>query len=97
MRLAARHHTRTGLTLSTFGFGGTPLGTLDRTEGAGAAVALVDAAFANGIEYFDVAPFYGFGLAEHRMGTAMIDRPRENCCCLSRPPAPTRVARRGTS
>lgn len=78
MSLAARHHTRTGLSLSTFGFGGTPLGTLDRTEGAGEALALVDAAFASGIEYFDVAPFYGSGLAEHRMGTAMIGRPRED-------------------
>ena len=78
MRLKTRHHARTGLTLSQFGFGGTPLGTLVRTEDAAAAVAMVDVGFASGINYFDVAPFYGSGLAEHRMGTAMIGRSRDD-------------------
>lgn len=78
MRLKTRHHARTGLTLSRFGFGGTPLGTLVRTEDAAAAVAMVDVGFASGINYFDVAPFYGSGLAEHRMGTAMIGRSRDD-------------------
>lgn len=77
MPIAARRHDRTGLTLTTFGFGGTPLATLDTTAGAGQAIDMVDAAFQEGVNYFDVAPFYGAGLAEHRMGAAMIGRPRD--------------------
>lgn len=33
--------------------------------------ALVDAALAESITYFDVAPYYGFGLAERRLGDAL--------------------------
>ena len=76
MSIKARHHARSGLSLSEFGFGGTPFAGLGETGDAGEAIAMVDRAFASGITYFDVAPFYGSGLAEHRMGTAMIGRPR---------------------
>ena len=77
MSLPKRHHQRTGLDFSTFGFGGTPLALLDHTSDAGKAVDLVDAALAGGVGYLDVAPFYGAGLAEHRMGEALIGRPRD--------------------
>lgn len=34
-------------------------------------MATVEAAYAAGMRYFDTAPLYGFGLAEHRMGAAL--------------------------
>lgn len=41
------------------------------------ARATVDAAWNDGIRYFDNAPFYGAGLAEIRMGEALAERPRD--------------------
>src|SRR3546814_19562270 len=43
-----------------------------------AAAATVRAALDAGIAYFDVAPHYGFGLAEKRLGAALAEAdPRE--------------------
>ena len=39
--------------------------------------ATVEAAWNDGIRYFDNAPFYGAGLAEIRMGEALAGRPRD--------------------
>jgi D-threo-aldose 1-dehydrogenase len=41
------------------------------------ALATVDAAWNDGIRYYDNAPFYGAGLAELRMGQALASRPRD--------------------
>ena len=38
---------------------------------------VVPAAWAAGIRYFDVAPHYGLGLAERRLGAALDGRPRD--------------------
>jgi len=38
----------------------------------------VNAAWDDGIRYFDTAPFYGAGLAEIRMGAALAGRPRRD-------------------
>jgi len=35
------------------------------------------AAWAAGVRYFDTAPWYGHGLSEHRLGTALRDWPRD--------------------
>ena len=35
------------------------------------AIATVDAAWDNGVRYFDTAPLYGSGLAEIRLGEAL--------------------------
>jgi D-threo-aldose 1-dehydrogenase len=61
---------RTGITLTTLGFGSTGLGNLYHAQTEQIAMATVEAAYAGGIRYFDTAPLYGFGLAEHRMGAA---------------------------
>jgi L-galactose dehydrogenase len=59
---------RTGLNVSVVGFGASPLGNvfgeIDTDEGQRA----VDTAIEGGINYFDVAPFYGLTLAETRLG-----------------------------
>lgn len=69
--LPTRTLGRSGLALTTLGFGSTGLGNLYRAQTEGAALATVQAAYDAGIRYFDTAPLYGFGLAEHRLGAAL--------------------------
>jgi len=69
--LPTRPLGRTGIQLTTLGFGSTGLGNLYRSQTEDGAMATVQAAHDAGIRYFDTAPLYGFGLAEHRMGAAL--------------------------
>lgn len=59
------------------GFGAAPLGNMFRDIPEDEAMATVEAAWSDGIRYFDNAPFYGAGLAEIRMGAALADKPRD--------------------
>ncbi len=59
------------------GFGAAPLGNMFRAIPEDEARATVEAAWDDGIRYFDNAPFYGAGLAEIRMGDALAGRPRD--------------------
>ena len=59
------------------GFGTAPLGNMFRDISEDEALATVEAAWNDGIRYFDNAPFYGAGLAEIRMGEALAGRPRD--------------------
>jgi L-galactose dehydrogenase len=65
---------RTGLQVSKLGFGGSPLGNefgeMDASEGTRAVHCAIDL----GINYFDVAPYYGRTLAETRLGQALEGR-----------------------
>jgi D-threo-aldose 1-dehydrogenase len=69
--VARRELGRTGLEVSTLGFGGAAIGNLYRELDEGDARDAVQSAFAAGIRYFDTAPFYGFGLSELRLGAAL--------------------------
>lgn len=60
------------------GFGTAPLGNMFRAIPEAEALATVEAAWADGIRFFDNAPFYGAGLAELRMGQALAGKPRED-------------------
>jgi D-threo-aldose 1-dehydrogenase len=60
------------------GFGAAPLGNMFRDIPDAEALATVDAAWEQGIRYYDTAPFYGAGLAEIRMGEVLSSRPRED-------------------
>lgn len=60
------------------GFGTAPLGNMFRAIPEAEARATVDAAWNDGIRYFDNAPFYGAGLAEIRMGEALTGRKRDD-------------------
>jgi len=62
---------------SKLGFGAAPIGNMFRDIPEREALDTVDAAWKDGIRYFDNAPFYGAGLAEIRMGEALADRPRD--------------------
>ena len=59
------------------GFGTAPLGNMFRDIPEAEARATVEAAWADGIRYFDTAPFYGAGLAEIRLGQVLDARPRD--------------------
>lgn len=62
---------KTDLSVSILGYGASPLGNefgeIEVAEGQRA----VDFAIDNGINYFDVAPYYGRKLAEERLGAAL--------------------------
>lgn len=60
------------------GFGAAPLGNMFRDIPEAEALATVDAAWNDGIRYFDNAPFYGAGLAEIRMGEVLAGRKRDD-------------------
>lgn len=60
-----------------FGFGASTLGNLYRRIDDAQARATVDAAWDEGVRYFDTAPFYGFGLSERRLRDALRERPRD--------------------
>jgi len=62
---------------SQLGFGAAPLGNMFRAIPEEEALATVEAAWNDGIRYFDNAPFYGAGLAEIRMGEALNSKPRD--------------------
>lgn len=68
---------RSGVEVTSLGFGGANLGNLYRAVDEEQAAAVVTAAWEGGVRYFDTAPHYGLGLSERRLGAALRDRPRE--------------------
>ena len=77
MTLPTRTLGRTGIELTTLGFGSTSLGNMYRAQTEDGAMQAVEAAHRAGIRYFDTAPLYGFGLAEHRIGAARRRLPED--------------------
>jgi D-threo-aldose 1-dehydrogenase len=68
---------RTGLEVSTLGFGTAPLGDLYRKLDDSTAIAALERALALGVNLVDTSPLYGRGLSEHRCGTAIRRVPRD--------------------
>ena len=60
------------------GFGAAPLGNMFRDIPEEEALATVQAAWDQGVRYFDTAPLYGAGLSEIRLGDALSDRRRDD-------------------
>lgn len=69
---------KTALAAAPFGFGASGLGNLYKAIDEEASRATLDAAWAEGVRYYDTAPFYGFGLAERRMGDGLRERHRDD-------------------
>jgi D-threo-aldose 1-dehydrogenase len=69
---------RTTARLSVLGFGGGAIGELWAPIPERQATEAVTAACAAGISYFDTAPWYGRGLSEHRIGSALHGLDRKN-------------------
>jgi D-threo-aldose 1-dehydrogenase len=73
---ATRTLGKSGVQVTQLGLGTAPFGELFQDVPARQALATVDAAWDAGIRYFDSAPWYGLGMAEHRLGTGLQARPR---------------------
>ncbi len=67
---------RSGVTVTGLGFGGAPVGNLYEAVTDEDAAATIEAAWDEGVRYFDTAPHYGLGLSERRLGAVLKDRPR---------------------
>lgn len=74
MPLPTRKLGRTGLDVSVVGFGAAPLGDIYEVLDDATARATVEAAVGGGITLFDVAPLYGQGIGEHRIGAVLRHR-----------------------
>ena len=70
-KIELRRLGRTDLALPRLGIGCSNLGDRGRRMAAAEAEMLVAVAIGHGAAYFDVAPYYGFGLAERRLGDAL--------------------------
>jgi L-galactose dehydrogenase len=68
---------KTKLKLSVLGFGGAVLGGKFGPVDSAQNAATVRAALAGGINFFDVAPFYGQTVAETELGNALAGVPRD--------------------
>ncbi|WP_205746728.1 aldo/keto reductase [Duganella callida] len=62
---------------SKLGFGAAPLGNMFRNIPDEEALATVEAAWNQGVRYFDTAPLYGAGLSELRIGEALAKYKRD--------------------
>ena len=68
----------TGVRVTRLGFGCAPIGGLFRAVTDEAAIEAISHAWDIGIRYFDVAPLYGYGNAERRLGRVLAGRPRQS-------------------
>jgi aryl-alcohol dehydrogenase-like predicted oxidoreductase len=68
-----RRRYKDDVELSIIGFGGMVLVGMDQTEADGIVAESIGA----GVNYFDVAPFYGDGEAERKLGRALVPFRRE--------------------
>jgi D-threo-aldose 1-dehydrogenase len=73
---ARRTLPKSPLRLTEISLGCAQLGNLYRAITDDQARATVNAAWEQGIRYFDTAPHYGLGLSERRLGAALAEYPR---------------------
>lgn len=76
---------KTGLKVSILGFGASPLGGVFEPVEEQEGISAVHHALDHGINFFDVAPFYGDTLAETRLGKALKGKRKDiilatKCC-----------------
>ncbi|MCB8882052.1 aldo/keto reductase [Acidisoma cellulosilytica] len=74
----SRRFGRLPLSVTALGLGTAPLGNQFRVVTEADSQAVFDEAWNAGIRYFDTAPMYGHGLAEHRTGEALRLRNRHD-------------------
>ena len=67
-----------GLSFTELGFGAAPLGNLFKAITEAEAQAVLEAAWAAGVRYYDTAPLYGLGLSETRLNHFLRDKPRDD-------------------
>jgi len=69
---------QTDLKVTRLGIGTAPIGNLLSEVSEENAQSAFKAAFDVGVRYVDTAPFYGYGLAENRVGRALANRNRDD-------------------
>ncbi len=69
---------RSAVCIGPPGFGGNASSKRYWAVDASQAVAAVRTAYAGGVRHFDTAPWYGYGLGEHRLGWALRGLPRDS-------------------
>src|SRR4051812_29061502 len=74
---ARRQVGSTTFQVPPMGFGAAHLGGMYYRVTEADSVATLQAAWDGGIRYYDVAPFYGRGLSEHRLGGFLLNQPRD--------------------
>ncbi len=67
---------RGGLTVGVHSFGAAPIANLAHAVTDDEAFDALEAAWAAGVRYYDVAPHYGVGLGERRLGQFLGSKPR---------------------
>src|SRR5918912_633369 len=75
--MTPRRIGKTSLSVTPLGFGGAPIGGFRATVPEAEVTALLEAAWAGGVRYFDTSPFYGYGRSELRFGAVLREKPRE--------------------
>ena len=69
---------RTGLSVTRLGFGAASIGGVFDVVDDHDGLATIDHAWQLGIRYFDVAPLYGYGTAERRLGQSLGSHDRDD-------------------
>lgn len=75
--LAVRKLGKSPLSVTQLGVGTAPLGDLYQRVPEADAVDMLASGYDLGLRLFDTAPLYGSGLAEHRTGGLLRQKPRE--------------------
>ncbi|KAH9611662.1 hypothetical protein KSS87_018622 [Heliosperma pusillum] len=70
-KIERRELGKTGLKLSSVGFGASPLGNVFGPISDHQAIATVSQAFNSGINFFDTSPYYGATLSETMLGKCL--------------------------
>ena len=76
--IATRQVGASKQSVTELGFGTAPLGDLFERIAEDEAQRLLREAWDGGVRYFDTSPFYGYGKAEHRLGTFLRQQPRDD-------------------
>ncbi|HEX8012735.1 MAG TPA: aldo/keto reductase [Casimicrobiaceae bacterium] len=73
---STRRLGRRDVAVSLLGVGTAPFGSMAREDTDASVAGAFARLYSAGLRYFDTAPFYGLGLAEHRLGACVrtIDR-----------------------
>jgi D-threo-aldose 1-dehydrogenase len=69
---------KSNLKVTRLGLGSAPLAGLYSEVPEATALAVVERAVVSGLRLFDTAPYYGYGLAERRLGTVLKTVPRDD-------------------
>lgn len=91
IQLAKAQVGRTPLRVTRLGLGAAPLSYAPGAQGEEQALQAVQAAWEQGIRFIDMAPMYGYGEAERRVGAALRHLPRQDFVLETKVRRPSRA------